>query len=127
MAGGIFPGRPFAWNIKCIIFTVILAAGYWWAPSRNLWVLFFLLWAPYVALAWYDYSYDCKDKMQPTLIPYGRSIFLPFKPPGYRAEFEKLPPEQIQAMNTLDHNVTWIILIVLIFAIGIYLRKKKLF
>jgi hypothetical protein len=107
MAGGIFPGHPFALNIKCIIFTAILAAGYWYAPHKNLWVLAFLIWFPYIALAWYDYSYDCQDKLKPTLVPFGRYIWLPFKPPGYKEEFNKMPPEQIQAMNKLDHLVFW--------------------
>ena len=107
MAGGLFPGHPFALNIKCIIFTAILAGGYWYLPHKNLWVLALLIWAPYIALAWYDYSYDCKDKLKPTLVPFGRYVWLPFKPPGYKAEFDKLPPEQIQAMNKLDHLVLW--------------------
>jgi hypothetical protein len=107
MAGGIFPGHPFALNIKCIIFTAILVAGYWFAPHKNLWVLSFLIWFPYIALAWYDYSYNCQDKLKPTLVPFGRYIWLPFKPPGYKKAFDELPPEQIQAMNTLDHLVLW--------------------
>lgn len=123
MAGGIFPGQPFAWNIKCIIFTILIAAGYWYLPPKNLYVLLFLLWSPYVALAWYDYAYDCKDKMMPTLFPYGRYIYLPFKPAGYKAEFEKMPEEQIQAMNRLDHIVTWTILIVVLYFITKYYIK----
>lgn len=111
MSGGIFPSRPFAWNIKCIIFTAIIAGGYWYLPPKNILVLLFLLWSPYIAMAWYDYSYDCKDKLQPTIVPFGRYIWLPFKPPGYKKEFEKLPAEQIQAMNNLDHVITWSILI----------------
>ena len=107
MAGGIFPGHPFALNIKCIIFTAILAGGYWFAPHKNLWVLSFLIWFPYIALAWYDYSYNCQDKLEPTLVPFGRYIWLPFKPPGYKKAFDELPPEQIQAMNKLDHIVLW--------------------
>jgi hypothetical protein len=115
MAGGIFPGKPFNWNIKCVIFTLVIASGYWYLPYRNTWVLVFLLWLPYVALAWYDYSYDCKDKLQPTLIPYGRTIFLPFKPKGYKQAFDKMPKEQIQAMDSVDHITTWTILIAIIY------------
>lgn len=125
MAGGIFPGRPFAWNIKCIIFTLVLAGGYWFSPPRNIWILFFLLWVPYIAMTWYDYAYDCKNKMQPTLFPYGRYVFLPFKPPGYQAEYQKLPAEQIEAMNTLDHNITWILLIVAVFGFGWWWNIRK--
>jgi len=114
MSGGIFKSRPFGWNLKCIIFTILIAGGYWYLPPKNILVLLFLLWLPYVSLAWYDYSYDCKDKMQPTLFPYGRYLFLPFKPAGYKKEFEKLSEEQIQDMNNLDHVITWSILICII-------------
>ena len=121
MSGGIFPGRPFSWNIKCIIFTLVIAGGYWYLPPRNLWVLVFLLWLPYVALAWYDYSYNCQDKMMPTLFPFGRYVFLPFKPDGYKQEFNKLSPEQISQMDNLDHQVTWTLLVLVI---GWYLLRK---
>lgn len=121
MAGGLFPGHPFALNLKCIIFTMILAAGYWFAPHKNLWVLAFLIWSPYIALAWYDYSYNCQDKLKPTIVPFGRYIWLPFKPPGYKEEFDKLEPEKIQAMDKLDHIVIWSIIAVLI---SIWILRK---
>jgi len=121
MAGGLFPGHPFALNLKCIIFTLILAAGYWFAPHKNLWVLAFLIWSPYIALAWYDYSYKCQDKLKPTIVPFGRYIWLPFKPPGYKEEFDKLEPEKIQAMDKLDHIVIWSIIAILI---SIWILRK---
>jgi hypothetical protein len=121
MSGGIFPGRPFAWNIKCIIFTIAIASGYWYLPAKNTFVLTFLLWLPYVSLAWYDYSYDCKDKMMPTIVPYGRYLFLPFKPKGYKAEFDKLPQDHIQAMDRIDHITTWTLLIIAIY----YFSRKN--
>ena len=122
MAGGLFPGHPFSLNVKCIIFTAVLAAGYWFAPYKNLWVLAFLIWFPYIALAWYDYMYDCRDKLKPTLVPFGREIWLPFKPPGYKEEFKKMPADQIAAMNKLDHVLFWTIIAG---AIGWYILKKK--
>ena len=122
MAGGIFPGQTFAWNVKCIIFTAFVAGGYWYLPPKNMYVLLFLLWIPYVSMAWYDYAYDCKDKMMPTLFPLGRYIFLPFKPQGYKDEFNKMPAEQIAAMNRLDHITTWTILVIILF-----LLRKKIF
>jgi hypothetical protein len=111
MSGGIFPGRPFQFNIKCIIFTLIIAGGYWFLPNKKWYILLFLLWLPYVALAWYDYIYNCEDKLKPTVFPFGRWIFLPFKPKGYKDEFYKLPPEEIENMNYVDHLVGWSILI----------------
>lgn len=123
MSGGIFPNRPFQFNIKCIIFTIIIAGGYWFFPKKNWIILIFLLWIPYIALAWYDYSYDCRDKMQPTLFPFGRYIFLPFKPQGYKDAFDKLPPSQIAFMDKLDHTVGWSIVIVFI-GVAIYSFRK---
>lgn len=127
MSGGIFPGKPFKFNIKCIIFTLVIACGYWFLPKKNVWILLFLLWFPYIALAWYDYSYNCQDKLLPTAVPFGRYIWLPFKPPGYQAEFKKFTQEQISFMDKVDHITGWSILIVGI-SYGIYylsLRNKK--
>ena len=106
MAGGIFPGASFTPNIKCVIFTALLAGGYWFLPHKNLWVLFFLLWFPYIAMAWYDYAYECRS-LKPTIVPFGRYIWLPFKPQPYKDEFTKMSDSQIQAMNRLDHIVGW--------------------
>lgn len=111
MAGGLFPGRPFAFNIKCVVFTMCIAGGYWLLPHKNLWVLAFLLWAPYIAMAWYDYTYDCRDKLQPTVVPFGRMIWLPFKPDEYKREFETLPQSHIDLMNRVDHVVGWTIVV----------------
>jgi hypothetical protein len=107
MAGGLYPGRPFAFNVKCIVFTALVAGGYWWLPPRNVWVLAVLLWLPYIAMAWYDHFYDCSDKMSPTIVPFGRTIFLPFKPGPYKREFDQMAQRQIDAMDTLDHVVGW--------------------
>jgi hypothetical protein len=123
MAGGIFPNYPFHLNIKCIVFTFIIVIIYWFLP-KNLFILFFLLWSPYIVLAWYDYSYKCQNKMMPTIIPYGRYIFLPFKPPDYQREFRQLPPDAIQAMNTLDHITTWTIIVIIISILLYYCYKK---
>lgn len=114
--------RSFNWNIKCVIFTLFIAGGYWYLPYRNIYILFFLLWLPYVSMAWYDYLYDCKYKMQPTLFPFGRYIFLPFKPYGYQEEFKEMDKKQIQRMDSLDHNLTWILFVSIIFYL-VYLKK----
>ena len=106
MAGGIFPGAPFRFNIKCIIFTAMLAGGYWFLPHKNLWVLFFLLWFPYIAMAWYDYAYECRS-LKPTIVPFGRYLWLPFKPKAYQDEFTKMSDSQVAAMNRLDHIIGW--------------------
>lgn len=111
MAGGIFPGYPFAPNWKCVVFTALVAGGYWYLPPGQPLILLTLLILPYVAMAWYDYMYECTNKLKPTLIPFGRTLFLPLKPPGYKAEFASLPPEAIRAMDSLDHVSAWILLV----------------
>lgn len=111
MAGGIFPGKPFEFNLKCIVFTAALAGGYWWLPRRNAWVLGLLLWLPYITMAWYDYAYDCRNKMQPTIVPFGRFLFLPFKPAYYKARYEQMAQSQKNAMARLDHVVGWTLVV----------------
>lgn len=111
MAGGIYPGRPFSFNLKCVVFSCLIAGGYWWLPPRRLAVLAFLVWSPYLALAWYDYKYDCRDKLEPTLVPFGRRVWLPFKPPGYQAAFKKMAAAQVDTMNRVDHLVGWTVLV----------------
>lgn len=123
MAGGLFGNYPFAPNWKCVAFTAVVAGGYWYLPARSAWVLVALLILPYVAMSWYDYAYDCTDKLQPTLIPFGRYLFLPLKPPGYKAEFRRLPREATDAMDRLDHATAWAALVVAAVAAVYFARK----
>lgn len=120
MAGGLFPGYPFKLNIKCIIFTAFLAGGYWYLPPKNLYVLIFLLWFPYIALAWYDYMYKCSPAISPTLVPFGQYAWLPFKPPTYKKEFAEDLNLQ-KSYRSLDHIIAWSIIIGII---GWMLLKK---
>lgn len=119
MAGGLYPGRPFSFNIKCIVFTMIVAGGYWALPPRRWWALAMLLWLPYVSLAWYDHWYDCRDKMSPTVVPFGRALFLPFKPGPYRREFDMMAQQQIRVMDRVDHVVGWT-LVALVLGAGLW-------
>ena len=63
MAGGLF-GRPFAFNIKCIIFSLITISLFLYKPNikSNLLLYgacFALFVISYVAMAWYDSVYNC--------------------------------------------------------------------
>ena len=63
MAGGLF-GRPFVFNEKCIIFSLICMALFLYKPHfQNQYVLYFTLFiifvVAYVAMAWYDYYFNC--------------------------------------------------------------------
>lgn len=110
MSGGLYPGRPFSFNVKCIVFTAAAAGGYWFLPPRTWWVLALLLWLPYVSMAWYDFFYKCRDTMDPTVVPFGRALFLPFKPEPYRREFSKMAQSQLDVMDAVDHVAGWTLL-----------------
>jgi len=63
MAGGLF-GRPFTFNVKCIIFSMICMALFLYKPDiKNQYILygtlFVIFTAAYVAMAWYDYYFNC--------------------------------------------------------------------
>lgn len=87
MAGGLF-GKPFVLNIKCIIFSLIIMSLFLYKPNiktntvlySTLFIIFVI---SYVAMAWYDYFYDCR------IIPLKRgknSVTGLFKPPVYSNE-----------------------------------------
>lgn len=64
MAGGLF-GQPFALNIKCIIFSLIIMVIFLIKPKINnsivLYLTLFMIFViSYVAMAWYDYYYECR-------------------------------------------------------------------
>ena len=63
MAGGLFD-RPFAFNMKCIVISIITMALFLYKPVfKNQYYLYFTLFIifviSYVAMAWYDYFFDC--------------------------------------------------------------------
>ena len=81
MAGGIFTGRPFEFNMKCIVFSAILMLSYWYLPKvnrRNIFMLPLIFVVSYVSLAWYDWLYNCQTKMYSG--NKGLSLSSPFKP-----------------------------------------------
>ncbi len=64
MAGGIFTGRPFEPNIKCIVFGTILMLLYLWISSNpNYYLLPLIFVGAYIAMAWYDYFYNCESHL----------------------------------------------------------------
>ncbi len=87
MAGGLF-GRPFVLNEKCIVFSLICMALFLIKPTfKNQYLLYFSLFVifvvAYVAMAWYDYYFNCD------IVPLKRgtrSFTGQFKPPAHAAE-----------------------------------------
>ena len=63
MAGGLF-GKPFAFNEKCIVFSLICMALFLYKPNITnnyvlAGVLFLIFTIAYVAMAWYDFFFNC--------------------------------------------------------------------
>ena len=95
MSGGFFD-RPFVLNEKCIFFSLICMALFLYKPTfNNQYILYFVLFIifviAYVAMAWYDYFFNCD------LLPLkrgNRSITGQFKPPAH------CPDKQIDDQET---------------------------
>ena len=69
---------PISANIKCIVFTILFAAFYWYAPKKNKYILIGCLYFPYLFLAYYDDYYNCKrNKFGPTFLQHFYEVFKP--------------------------------------------------
>jgi len=110
MGGGLF-GTPLALNPKCLVFSAFVLFVYWMPhpepyPHRIV-VAFLLATAAYVLLAWYDMIYDCNDQLKPTILGW---MSMPFKPPQYRTDFEKLPIKYKKIVRTVDIFILLVLL-----------------
>lgn len=117
MAGGVFPGQPLALNIKCVVFSLLIAGGYWYLPHKSVPVLVALLYFPYLAMAWYDYVYECNYKLQPTIFPFGRWLYLPFKPQEYKDAYENLSEDSKNKIAQWDRFFS-LVLVGIVLIIG---------
>jgi len=100
MAGGLF-GRPFVLNEKCIVFSLICMALFLIKPTfKNQYLLYFSLFVifvvAYVAMAWYDYYFNCD------IVPLKRgtrSFTGLFKPPAHAPEKQEKDKDTIKIQN----------------------------
>jgi len=115
-------GTPLYLNEKCIVFSVFVIAVYF-MPHQKAWqheavFVFVLAMFAYVLMAWYDYIYDCNDKLGPTLLggligwakPYGGV------PPGT----EELPIKYKKIVGVFDAVVLVVLLALLVIP---YMRR----
>ena len=108
MGGGLF-GTPLYLNPKCLVFSGLLIAIYWMPPCRIMrspydiaWgraITILLAFTGYILMAWYDYLYDANDRLKPTILGW---MSMPFKPPHYRDDFEKLPLKWKKIVHMVD-------------------------
>lgn len=99
MSGGIFKNQPFVMNPKCIIFSLIMLAGYILMGGRNPIFYFLIFVISYVLMAWYDWFYMCEYKMYSGTNTYGSPTAI-FKP-QYREipEMEKIYLNKVYAFH----------------------------
>ena len=124
MAGGLF-GRPFAFNEKCIIFSIICMALFLYKPSFSnnytlYGTLFFIFVIAYVAMAWYDYFYDCRIlPLKQGKYSWMRSV----KPPAHEPEKQKEGKCDVE--ETARHMLIYISHIIFIVPLLVYLAVYK--
>jgi len=113
MGGGIF-GTPLYLNIKCIIFSIAIVLIYYLPKPKsrvhNIIMILLIATSAYISLAWYDYIYDCNDKLKPTIFGW---FSKPFKPPRYSEEYDKLPVKYKKIIRTID-------ILLLLFIVGMF-------
>ena len=128
MAGGLF-GRTFVLNEKCIFFSLIIMAIFLYKHNINsnlmlYGVLFIIFVISYVAMAWYDYYFNCD------ILPLKRgkmSLTGLFKPESHvknKQEKEDNKNTDNMAYQTIIYG-SHILLIVPVLAYLAYYRTKS--
>jgi hypothetical protein len=115
MGGGLF-GTPLYLNPKCLVFSLFVLVVYWLPHAKETshkWVIAFLLaTTAYILLAWYDYIYDCNDRLRPTLLGW---LSMAFKPKEYSDKYEELPVKYKKIVRTFDIAVLGVLVIALVY------------
>ena len=126
MAGGLFPGKPFALNIKCVIFSLICMGLLMYCPPKfaNRWMLYILLFLvfviSYVALAWYDYFFNCSTL---PLKKGKHSALGKVKPPSHEKEKQEEHKEDNKDVRRKKYLV-YLFHLLFIVPLLIYIVKK---
>mgnify|MGYP001304890523 CR=1 FL=1 len=128
MAGGLF-NRAFQFNEKCIIFSIICMALFLIKPtfSNNLFLylsLFLIFVVAYVAMAWYDYYFNCD------IVPLRKGkiggITAQLKPKSHvkeKQEKNKDTKLDISRRAILIYSLHLFLIVPLLLYIGIYKNK----
>ena len=102
---------PLTGNAKCVVISLILASGYWFLPPRNKWVLAFILYSTYLAIAWYD-AYLCERALLPTYLRHFYEWAKPAELPQSKM-YKNLCPEDARKIVIVDTVVLLVLLILL--------------
>lgn len=128
MAGGIFPNYPFVLNPKCVVFSVIIISLFFYSPPDmniywQLLIAFLLFVISYVAMAWYDYKFECqKLALRRGTSKY--SITQQFKPPTH-TKSQTDPSKETKEEKLLNSNIIHLYHILFIAPVLLYIGLKK--
>lgn len=128
MAGGIFPNYPFVLNPKCVVFSGIIIGLFFYSPPKmnihwQLFIAFLLFVISYVAMAWYDYKFECqKLALRRGTSKY--SITQQFKPPTH-TKSQTDPSKETRDETILNANIIHIYHIFFIAPLLLYIGLKK--
>jgi hypothetical protein len=119
MGGGLF-GTPLYLNPKCLAFSAFVLGVYWLphpkAYTHKIVAAFILATAAYVILAWYDFIFDCNDRLGPTLLGW---LSMPFKPAEYGETYNRLPVKYQKIVRWFDIAIL-VVLLGLVFLPYVY-------
>lgn len=128
MAGGIFPNYPFELNAKCVIFSIIIIIIFFYCPpkmslSLSIIISFLIFVIAYVAMAWYDYQFECiKLALKKGTSKYGITGL--FKPQAYsesQINSSKLSKEE----KKLDYILITLLHLCIIAPLFLYIGIQK--
>lgn len=94
MNKGIYVNTATQFNTKCVVFGMALCGAYWYLPSRkNIYMLPVIFTIAYVAMAWYDQLYQCKDRLYSGSRSWGMAILDSIFKPQLRDNIsDNVPP-----------------------------------
>lgn len=100
--------------IRYIIFGLLFSIFIHFTPRKNYFILGAVLYFPYLIMAYYDFFFNCDyKKLQPSPLPFGRLIYVPFKPKDYRDREAMLCPDGKMVWDFIDRVAFFIIIGVL--------------
>ena len=88
-----------------LMYASLMVILFKYLPPKNKYILIAALYFPYLMLAWYDYLANCRFRMNPTIFPFGRWVYLPFKPPPYQERYKELDPVVKYNIQSFDKYV----------------------
>lgn len=94
-----------------IIYALTAGVLLTYLPRKNKTILIFSLYFPYFLIAWYDYFANCTFRMNPTIFPFGRFIYLPVKPDPYKRRFDELDPVVKANISNFDKYLGFSLLV----------------